>query len=130
MNRRIKFRVWDIKFSQWIEWASSVHNSCVGINEIFEQDKYYIFQQFTGFKDINDKEIYEGDFVNFTIPGIAHGPERENVKRAEVHWSEEDGCWYFGKYHADGLGYWDGHSIVGDRIDTESFEIVGNIFEK
>lgn len=100
-----------------------------GFHSFRKNSEDYIIQEFTGLLDKNGKEIYEADLVNFTIPGITHGPEREDFTCQEVHWAEEDGCWAFGRWgnnYAPGEIY---YSIPGDRIQFNSFEIVGNIFE-
>lgn len=128
MNRIIKFRVWKNKYYDYYNerWADNV-----GINNIFSsiQESGYIVQQFTGFIDINGKEVYEGDLVNIVNRGVTHGPDAEYLKNCEVHWSEENGCWEFGKFHSPGIGYWGGYTLVGDRLDIDTLEVVGNIFQ-
>ena len=93
-----------------------------------------IVQQYTGLKDKTGREIYEGDIINFTVLGFAHGPETEKITNAEVWFSEEDLQYVFGKFEMNSLNkqgkkeyYW--YSIA-DRIDKNSIEIVGNIYEK
>ena len=67
MKREIKFRVWDKSEKEWTVFAPTLGRYCN--NNIFEfvgskqQRETHIIQQYTGLKDVNGKEIYEGDIV-------------------------------------------------------------------
>jgi len=121
MRREIKFRAWDAKENRWYApvfeaYAGRLDELVVSFggdlarrtmkgmdHESLFPDRY-ILEQFTGFRDNNEKEIYEGDLV------------KTNGARGIVEI----------KWLPDG----DEYEIMGGYfLPGNTFEIVGNIHE-
>lgn len=72
MNREIKFRVWDVGNKEMLEvqeldFESTFYGGRIAIrpdqyNDYFDTEDM-ILMQYTGLKDKNGKEIYEGDII-------------------------------------------------------------------
>jgi hypothetical protein len=123
--REIKFRVWTKTQDRYYYdyQIGKVHldgTYSVPLNNIFKfNSSSLVFQQFTGLKDKNSREIYEGDLIQYNRRSSYDGIT------FEVKWSEDNWGWTLVSKNMDYL--------VNERAPEgyryEFIEIVGNIFE-
>lgn len=116
MIRPIKFRAWseDVALgNHMIEWEDLKKNSY----EQWEEWRYELMQ-FTGFKDKNDREIYEGDILLYRTG-------RDNtLRRKVVEWRHIKGSTGFNISE-----FGSARDGGGGKTLTTNREIIGNIYE-
>ncbi len=119
MNREIKFRVW-----------STFHNKeeLIYLNEFTSKDlescDNWKVMQYTGLKDKNGREIYEGDLIHWVIYDNGYDGKNFNVNKNKII-KEGIGKVYWASDHYKIKGC---KKSISSLIFSASKEVVGNIY--
>lgn len=105
--REIKFKAWDNEEKHLIPFDDIY--SYWKVSDLYPSD--FIIMQYTGLKDKNGKEIYEGDWFK----------SNSRVNPFMIIWYNGS---FRGKYPED-----DGKGFHIDDYETKCGEVIGNIYE-
>lgn len=129
-----KFRVWDGKKFHYSELIIPRNINGKGPNEYLLYENY-IYQQYTGLKDSENREIYEGDICS--VQNEYKGQEVGKViygVYSDREYVEELQCWIFeAKYQKAPLSCvcldWGVRHSRGLYTIKNTIKIIGNIFQ-
>lgn len=117
--REYKFRAYDLQGEQMryditgFEFFNDGEMSGIFIDGDFYDKKEIALMQYTGIKDENGKEIYEGDILQI------------DVDKAWVMWNDKYGYFQLvpiGDYYFDS-------DVIGQALEYTKPEVIGNIYE-
>ena len=126
MSRELKFRAW-VYYGEKLD-KPNYSRDYGSLDRFFEDhsenDCDQCIEQYTGLKDKNGKEIYEGDIVEQFVCGVKEFKGKKCGRRTvwQVRWNEEECCFEL---------HYLGGSLFGDSLMAkgEEYEVIGNIHE-
>lgn len=121
--REIKFRAWDSVSKGWTDghYPIGQHISDTEFGYDTESGRY-ILCQYTGLKDKNGKEIYEGDILAVKDWGIREETSQV-LGNAQIVWDTQECGWRI----TPTLYIEDTYDLLGKAIPKS--EVIGNIYE-
>ncbi len=130
--REIKFRVWDKELKTMHVCGEDRHDSMIFLDNTGEYynlqngcgsskdgESTYYLMQYTGLKDMNGKEIYEGDIVVSLNEKIEMLISNSDTGIGYVEWLNNWGFW-----NVCGI-----ENGLGDLIKEYNVQVIGNIYE-
>src|SRR5437762_1575081 len=110
MRREIKFRCWDVLQKKMYLWEQIKNTNL--LDTLNNSSPNWEYLQYTGLKDKNGKEIYEGDILKLGT----------RITPFVVSWNELE------EMHK-GM-FWGYHLPMSQHgFDIKVFEVIGNIYE-
>ncbi len=131
----IKFRAWKKSEKRYVDWYELCQNP-QDLVDALTHIKYETIEQYTGLKSENDKEIYEGDIVEFIFWWF-DGNECESTLTGTIVYSENSMS-----FQLKGVKNKEWEAFTGYENNTEyltpfselnfeeaDFKVIGNIHE-
>ncbi len=120
----IKIRVWDKEENRMISGDRFAFEEYAPLNDLFRNNsKKFDFMLYTGYKDINGKEIYEGDIIERTdktpVAGLYNEKEIGVVEYKNAQFVLKTGQDSYYEISYDGIFF----------THMADYKVIGNIYE-
>lgn len=117
--REIKFRAWNKK--------AKIMFQDVGFDQTSHSGDTIVYLQYTGLKDKNDKEIYEGDIIRFTSTS-AKKRKAGKYNDMVVVWGANTATRKTGWYMVWRVAETNTYNRLENAVN-DNHEVIGNIYE-